>query len=330
MRPKGVSRGNWLAYNMFFLLEHVLGETTYAKLLGDSERKLMKAIDSGLAAKGYHDEDFKVIEHAEGEWPEPYCHPYFPVVFRGIAKTWPCHDKWGFDFFSGKHGDSPVTLINNAGLVKDTDQAYDVLPFREYIARLRQGSKQYLKFSRIVDEESSLREDFDYQWLRKFRPRFALNDTFYFFMGGKGTATPIHDGFAITVFVQVEGTKRWLFYPCNQRLFLGARPRRFNYFYSEGDPEVLDDPKYPLMKYAAPIEVVINPGDVLYFPSLVWHQVENVNDSIGVAYKFASVIDGFISSKMLATCFFLATKPWLIETMMPWRGDTYNYKKSGI
>jgi hypothetical protein len=330
MRPEGVSRAHWLRYNMLFMLEHLLGERRYGSMFGDYERRLYSEIDAALALHGRGDDGFRVIEHQEGEWPEPYCHPQFPVVFRGIAKTWPCHGKWGFDFFADKFGDIEVTLINNAGLVKDSDQAYDVLPFREYISRLRNGSKHYLKFSRIVDEQSVLREDFDYAWLRKFRPPSALNDTFYFFMGGKGTMTPIHDGFAITVFVQTEGSKRWLFYPCNQRLFLGARPRRFNYFYSEGDHNVKDDPRFPLMKYARPIEVVINPGDVLYFPSLVWHQVENTTDSIGVAYKFASVKAGFVSSKMLATCFFLATKPWLIETMMPWRGDTYNYKKGGL
>jgi hypothetical protein len=60
---------------------------------------------------------------------------------------------------------------------------------------------------------------------------------------------------------------------------------------------------------------------------MVWHQVENVNDSIGVAYKFADVFAGFKSSKMLATCFFLSTKPYFINTLLPSKPDVHNYVK---
>lgn len=329
MRPQNVKLSHWLQYNALFLSEHFLGERWYQKLLGNTEKRLYKKIDEWVSSHPVPD-DFRILEYSEGQYPEPECHPYFPIVYRGKAKTWPANEKWSFDFFADKYGDNDITLINNAGLVKDSDQAYDIVKFRDYIANLKKGAKEYLKFSRIVEEQSELRADFDYSWLKKFRTKFAQNDLFYYFMGGKGTITPIHDGYAITVFVQVRGSKKWVFYPCNQRLFIGARPRRFNYFYSEADPYNLNDPKFPLMKHAKPHVVEVHEGDVLYFPSLVWHQVENTTDSIGVAFKFASVPAGFVSSKMLASCFFMATKPWLIETMMPWRGDTYNYKKANL
>jgi len=272
-------------------------------------------------------DEFQIIEYKKGEYTDPVKHDHFPIVFRGAASEWPCQKKWTLEYFAQKYGDEDVTLVNNPGLIKDTDQAYDVVKLRDYIENMKKGSKRYLKFSRMVDEQSGLREDIDYNWLRKFRAKGAKNELNYFFMGGKNTMTPIHDGYAMTIFVQVEGTKRWIFYPTNHRLFLGARPRRFNYFFSQADPYNLNDPKFPLLKHAKPHEVFLHPGDVLYFPSLVWHQVENVTDTIGVAYKFATFKSGFISSKMLFTCFFLATKPFLIETFMPWRGDTYNYKK---
>ena len=329
MKPQSVNYPHWWAYNTLFFMEHLLGEKWYLKLLGNTEKKLYKAIDEYIARNPKPD-NFQIVEYKKGEYTDPVSHPHFPIVFRGAAADWPCSKKWSFDYFTNKYGDEDVTLINNAGLVKDSDQAYDIVKLRDYIVNLKKGSKEYLKFSRIVDEQSELRDDFDYEWLKKFRVPFAMNDLFYFFMGGKNTITPIHDGYAITVFVQIEGTKRWFFYPTSHRLFIGARPRRYNYFYSEADPYNLNDPKFPLLKHANRQEVILNAGDVLYFPSLVWHQVENTTDSIGVAYKFASLPAGFTSSKMLATCFLLATKPWLIETFLPWRGDTYNYKKKKI
>ena len=329
MKPNNVKYNHWLTYNALFFIEHFLGENLYKKLLGGTEKKLYDAIDNYISKNPIED-DFKILDYKKGEFPEPLGHPYYPQVFRGAADDWTCSKKWSFDYFSEKYGNEEVILINNEGLVKDTNQAYDVIKLQEYIKRLQNGSKQYLKFSRMVDEKSMLREDFDYDWLKKFRVRFAQNDLFYFFMGGKNTITPIHNGFATTVFVQVTGTKRWIFYNTNNRLFIGARPRRYNYFFSKADPHNLNDPDFPLLKHAKQYEVILNAGDVLYFPSFVWHQVENVTDTIGVAYKFAALPSGFTSSKMLATCFLLSTKPWLIETFLPWRPDTYNYKKSTL
>jgi hypothetical protein len=307
-------------------MEHFLGEKWYPKVFGHTEERLYKEI-SDYVTNNPKEEDFKIIELQKGEYTDPVKHPHFPVIHRGAAAHWSCMGKWTFDYFSENYGDVDVTIINNKGGVLDPEEPAMTLKFRDYIANLKKGTKKYLKFSRIVDEEDSLRQDFDYPWLRKFRPKGAKNELNYFFMGGKNTLTPIHNGFAETIFVQIEGVKKWVFYPTHHRLFIGVRPRRYNYFYSEANPYKLNDPKFPLLKLASRYEFLLHPGDVLYFPSLIWHQVENVTDSIGVAYKFATLSAGFTSSKMLFTCFMLATKPWLINTLLPWKGDIYDYKK---
>lgn len=205
-----------------------------------------------------------------------------------------------------------------------------MVKFRDYIAGLKMGSKRYLKFLRIIDERSNLREDFDEEWLKRFRAPGANNELHYFFMGGKDTITPVHCGLASTIFVEVAGIKKWLFYPANEYLFLGARPRRYNYFHSEANIHNINDPGFPLLKYAQQREILLYPGDVLYFPSFVWHQVENVTDTIGFAYNYSAVQEGLKSSKTLSLCLLLATKPWLFETFLPWRRDTVGYKKKSF
>ena len=329
MKPNNVKTSHWWAYNTLFFMEHFMGEKWYARLFGNTEKKLFKAIDE-YATQNPQPDDFKVIEYQKGEYSDPEVHPYFPIIFRGAASEWNCEKKWTFDYFAEKYGEEDVTIVNTPGLVPDKNQDLLVIKFREYIDRMKKGSKQYLKFSRIIDEQSDLRKDFDYGWLKKFRPSGAKNDLNYFFMGGKNTMTPIHDGFAQTIFVQIEGTKKWVFYPTNHRLFIGVRPRRYNYFYSDADPYNLNDPRFPLLKHARRHEFLLNPGDVLYFPSLVWHQVENVSDTIGVAYKFATFKAGFKASKMLFTCFLFATKPWHIEAFLPWRKDAVGYVKKDM
>src|SRR4051812_10674779 len=118
MKPTNINTVHWLAYNALFLSEHFLGEEWYAKLLGNTEKRLYKKISSHIANNTIVN-DFKVIEHFGPDYPEPDPHPDYPVIYRGIAKKWTCSNKWTFDFFSQKYGDQDVTLINNAGLVKD-------------------------------------------------------------------------------------------------------------------------------------------------------------------------------------------------------------------
>jgi hypothetical protein len=337
MKPHNVKTSHWWAYNALFFSEHFLGEKLYDRLLGNTEKNILAAIDK-YASNNPAKEDFRIIEYKKGEYTEPVMHPYYPIVFRGAAADWPCLKKWSFNYFSEKYGDQDVPLLKSPGMVKkddaalteDTPLSYGIVKLRDYIANMQKGSKKYLKFSRIVDEQSSLREDFDYNWLGKFREPGAKNDLNYFFMGGKNTLSPIHADYATTVFVEISGTKKWIFYPINHRLFLGAKSRRYNYFYTDADPYNLTDPKFPLLKYAKPYEVLLHAGDVLYFPSLLWHQVENVTDTIAVSYKYATFKAGFTSSKMLFTCFLLATKPWLIETILPWSKDAIGYKKATI
>lgn len=332
MKPIQVSQSSWIKYNILFVFEHFMGERFYQKVFGKIEKKLFEKIDNEVknSTALNNENSFKVIDLKKGEYNEPFIDNYSPIIFRGAAEEWASYSKWTFDFFAETFGDEDVTLINNRGLVRDTNQAYDVIKFRDYIENMRKGSKEYLKFSRILETKSYLIDDFDYKWLRKFRTKMSRSDLFYFFMGGKSTMTPVHDGYAHTVFVQIQGQKKWTFYQTSDRLFLGVRPRRHNYFYSEADISNLNDPNYPLLKYAQPITFTINPGDVLFFPSLIWHQVENTTDSIGVAYKFADLIDGFRSSKMLATLFFLSTKPTILNMFFPNLPDSFSFKKSEI
>lgn len=325
MKPRNLKTKHWLAYNTLFFIEHFLGPKYYNTLFKNIETKLYKNIDEDLSKKN-NEEEVKAIEINPGEYTEPFKDPYLPIVFRNAAKDWNAVKNWNFDFFSENYGDVDVILINNQGLISDSQQNNNTVSLKDYIVGLKQGRKEYLKFSRVIEDKSELIADININWLRKFRTKSARNDLFYVFMGGKDTFTPLHTAFAHTVFIQIEGSKKWTFYRTSDRLFIGARPKRFNYFYS--DMDLKDLKNNILLKYAKPFEVTINEGDILFFPSFIWHQVENTSDSIGVAYKFAEFKGGLTASKMLTTCILLSTKPPLFYSLFPTIfGDTYNYKK---
>ena len=324
MKPKNINRGQWWKYNLLFFSEHFLGHKNYQNIFGKTEQKLLAKVDE-VASKKKSEHPFKILDFAKGTWTEPLYGNYFPKVFRGAAADWDCSKKWTMDFFSERFGEDEVTLIDNPGLVGSSDQANDKIKLKEYIEMLKVGTSKYLKFSRFIQHNSTLKADVDYEWLKKFRSKFSFGDMIYLFIGGKGTSTPLHNGFSRTIFVQVKGSKKWVFYAPEERIFIGARPERMNYFFTDANPYKVNDERFPLMKHAKRFEVTINEGDVLYVPPLVWHQVENVTDTIGFAYKFADLGSAFSSSKLMATLFFLSTKPLVFKTSAHFKNqdDTY-------
>jgi hypothetical protein len=282
--------------------------------LGEQERRLHESI-ARYAAGRDASADLTVVEE-EGTFSEPLYHPHHVKVLRGAAKDWPCTKQWSFDWFAERYGDMEIQLYNNVGLVGNSPQDFDTTRLRDYLAELKQGTLKYLKFSRIAHNDSALKNDFDHAWLEKFTPGASFGKIFYLFMGAAGTLTPIHNGLPPTLFVQVVGRKRWLFYPPSHRLFLGVRPERRNYFYSDVDPFGSSNGAYPLFEHTKPHEVILDPGDLLWFPSHVWHHVENLSASIAVAYKYVHLPSAFKASKMLSTLFFLSTRPFLLESFV--------------
>lgn len=317
--PTGINYSQWIKFNFHFFAEHFLGLKNFNKLLGNSRKALYQEIDQNLKSSDRGellDMPQEVATISFNEFQKKYVDNFLPVVFRKAAVDWPCVKNWSFDFFKKNYGDREVSLLDNVGLVdRKNPQKFENLSFASFIDELSTGSLKYLKFSRIMDEDSTLKNDFDVNWLRKFRPRGSIGDNFLMFMGGDTSITPMHSGFGNTLFVQVTGKKKWIFWKPNERIFFDPRAGRNNYNYTDADPYNLDDPKFPLLKYAKRYEVTLEPGDVLWFPTHLWHQVESQAGGISVAYKFSNISHSFRSSTILTFLFFFATNPTIFTDL---------------
>jgi hypothetical protein len=313
MKSEEIKTIDWYHYNALFFMEHILGYDRYQKYWGNHQKKLYHKIDKYLS--GSDNREISAVDEVDknmsGEEFMKICYePGLPKVFRGAAKDWPAVGKWTLDFFEQNYGDVKITLNDNVGLA---DQKFEILSFGHYIRQLKAGSLKYLRFSDVVNDNESLKNDFDMTWLRRLYLPDSWGEDIKMFMGNKGSLTRLHVGFSDFLFVQVMGRKKWILYPTNNRLHLDARTERTHHFYSKADPYQTNDPDFPLLKYAQRYEVYLEPGDVLWVPSLVWHHVENLDDSIGIRCGRSSILSASKSSKMLTLLFFLATKPSLIS-----------------
>lgn len=137
----------------------------------------------------------------------------------------------------------------------------------DFIDKLSKDKHNYLRFSRIIDDHLRLREDMDVNWLEKFRSNFARGGYLYLFMGEEGSKTDMHVAIIQTLFIQIKGKKKWTIYAPNERIFVDGIADRRLYFYSHATPSKLDDPNFPLLKYAKRYEITLDEGDVLWFPT---------------------------------------------------------------
>jgi hypothetical protein len=101
-----------------------------------------------------------------------------------------------------------------------------------------------------------------------------------FWLGPARTVTPLHCDYDDNIFAQVWGSKRIFLAPPHHDEFLYTREANPVLFGSPFDPEAPDFDAFPLARQAAIIEVVVEPGDMLYVPAGWYHQVRALSFSL--------------------------------------------------
>ena len=101
-----------------------------------------------------------------------------------------------------------------------------------------------------------------------------------FWLGPAGTVTPLHCDYDDNMFAQIWGSKRIFLSPPHHDEFLYPREANAILFGSPFDPEAPDFDRFPLAREACMIEVIVNPGDLLYVPAGWYHQVRALTFSL--------------------------------------------------
>lgn len=101
-----------------------------------------------------------------------------------------------------------------------------------------------------------------------------------FWLGPARTVTPLHCDYDDNIFAQVWGSKRIFLAPPHHDAFLYTREANPILFGSPFDPEAPDFARFPLARQAALVEVIVQPGDLLYVPAGWYHQVRALTFSL--------------------------------------------------
>jgi hypothetical protein len=101
-----------------------------------------------------------------------------------------------------------------------------------------------------------------------------------FWLGPARTVTPLHCDYDDNIFAQIRGSKRIFLAPPHHDAFLYTREANPVLFGSPFDPEAPDFDAYPLARQAAIVDVIVEPGDMLYVPAGWYHQVRALSFSL--------------------------------------------------
>jgi len=171
------------------------------------------------------------------------------------------------------------------------------MPFSEYTERM--GDPSELLYARAMPDFNDIwtkRMDLEWiasevlglPWSYAFTKLTAGGDMQgrlpLAFVGGKHVWTQAHCDVGTSIFLMVQGRKRWVLYPPTQSQYMYPYGQFRNVAYNAGlDVFSPNASSAPLFSKARGYEVTLHAGDVLIFPSFWWHGVQNLDDeTVGI------------------------------------------------
>lgn len=221
---------------------------------------------------------------SEKEFLEEYARPGIPVIIEKEPEIldWPALQLWSEEFFRENYGDVPVDIY-----LTRVPSCCRQTTLREFLDNLHKpGHPWYLKHWTYRSSCPELQEHyrvpryFKEDWVERLSPD-DRPDWKWIYIGATGSGSELHVDLVNTSAwnVVLAGKKKWVFYHPDDEPYLYRG--RFNAF----EP---DFTKYPLAEKASPYYGETGPGDLLFTPSLWWHQTENIDCCIAVTENFVN------------------------------------------
>jgi tetratricopeptide (TPR) repeat protein len=209
-----------------------------------------------------------------------------PVIIQGMLDNWVALEKWTPDYLREHYGHLTVEIQAN----RNADRNYetnmqklrrDVL-FGDYVDMVSSGATNDVYMtannaSRNMETLKGLWNDIDMlpEYLNPASP-----DKGFFWFGPAGTITPLHHDLTNNFMAQVRGRKHI------KLIAAHSLPYVYNHLhcYSQLDLTNIDYARFPLLRNARIMDVILEPGEILFLPVGCWHYVKGLDMSITMTF----------------------------------------------
>ncbi|MFV8751428.1 cupin-like domain-containing protein [Nannocystaceae bacterium ST9] len=209
-----------------------------------------------------------------------------PVILTDMIADWPAMSKWTLPYMREMAGDVSVPVRGN----RYNFRLFGTVPLANYIDWLleeradplldpHRAAAPYISHNRSMT--SRLEPDTDF---RRFVPPGYRVGKPAFWIGPPEAETPLHyDAVGIVFFAQIVGRKRVILFTSDQsKLLYESSYFDFTTCYSRVDLRDVDYDRFPRFADAVPYMTVLQPGEVLVFPRLLWHEFRTLDNSVSV------------------------------------------------
>lgn len=222
-----------------------------------------------------------------------------PVVLRNtVVASWPALRKWNMSYLTDNMGTDTLPFVkcsdtyltfdpdNRAPLKLTVPIPYDVqnMTTREFFECVSEGECRYKGYYYFGSVPAGLKhdvlpDDFLYHTERDYGAGRQ-----FVWISSPGMITHGHFDQDYNIFVQVVGRKRFTFWSPWQHDMLYVYPRVHPLWHkSRINFQHPDHAQFPRFKYSQSVQVVLEPGDVLYVPPYTWHYVETLSPSVSLS-----------------------------------------------
>ncbi|MEH2438440.1 MAG: cupin-like domain-containing protein [Nostoc sp.] len=204
-----------------------------------------------------------------------------PVIITDVVKNWKASEKWTLDFFREKYGSVKTDGVRDRN--NGTNISMTIADYMDYLETGNSEQSLYL-FDFHMFEHPELYEDYKvpvycHNLLETFAEelfnKYGFQQYIYLIIGRKESSIGLHiDSFCTQGWLAgIYGRKRLILIPPDQQEFVyDGKVNAFN-------PDL---EKFPLYANVKPVEFILTPGELLYIPSMWWHQAENLENTIAL------------------------------------------------
>ncbi len=225
---------------------------------------------------------------SRSDFLENYYAKNIPLILTDVTRNWTALSLWNPEYLKEKYGEIEIEMQSD----RNSDYEYEInvehhrqkMRMEDYVNMIvtnGASNDRYMVANNSNIQKTALRSLLDdVEIFPEYLNPQNIDGTCFFWFGPAGTITPLHHDPVNLMFAQVYGRKIWKIIPPYYTHLL------YNYrgVFSEVDCENPNYEKYPLFKEVRVIEVILEPGDVIFMPVGWWHAVKSLDISISMSF----------------------------------------------
>jgi hypothetical protein len=257
-------------------------------------RKLKKAahILNLQAQLAWLDPSTRMLERranlSRDEFRDRYYAANRPVLIEGVMTGWRAMSTWTPDYLKWIAGDSLAEVMTG----RDADPHYErngpkhrtEMRFADFIDMVYNGkiTNDYCMVAnnRFLQRPGARPLLRDFTAFPEYLRPVGSGERCFLWFGPAGTVTPLHHATSNILMAEVVGRKRCRLIPAAQWQYVYNSTGVF----SDVDCERPDFATFPKFRHATAMDVVVQPGEVLFVPVGWWHHVRALDVSMTVAF----------------------------------------------